>query len=234
MIGESSLWFPRMCAVCGKELIPGENTLCVHCLFHLPKTYHWQLYLNPLLTSFHALSHLTGAVAFLYFREASPYRKLLHRFKYGGMCEVGLYMGELFGKELCEEWGMPTGLTPPGTGKERHPVLVPIPMSGRKRRKRGYNQAEWLAAGLSASTGWPVDVTAVCRVKEKTSQTVYDKEQRQENMKNAFQAKTLSYSDVLLVDDVVTTGATMESCAHALWKKNPDLKLGFLSLAFVE
>lgn len=234
MAGEGGLWFPRACAVCGKELIPGEQMLCVHCLFHLPKTYHWQSYSNALRSSFDTLPGLTCAIAFLYFRETSPYRKMLHRFKYGGMCDIGLYMGGLFGKELRDESGPVPGLTPSEIREERNPVLVPVPMSAAKRRKRGYNQAEWLAAGLSAATGWPLDVTAVRRVKEKTSQTVYNKEARRENMKNAFRAKVLSYPEVFLVDDVVTTGATMESCAQVLWDKNPDLKLGFLSLAFVE
>ena len=223
------LCYPAVCAVCGKELILQENTLCLPCFYDMPKTYHWQLLDNPLYTSFASFPNLAGAAAFLFFRETSPYRKLLHMFKYNGISEIGLYMGRLFGKELIHYYGTRC-FCKEGTS----PVLIPVPMSSVKRRKRGYNQAEWLAAGLSAATGWPVDVTAVARVTEKRSQTVFDKQARQENMKGSFLAKHLPYDEIILVDDVITTGATMESCAGALRDKNPRVTLAFASLAYVE
>lgn len=227
--GVGRMCFPAFCGVCGKELISGENMLCMSCLYDMPKTYHWQCKENPLFCSFSALPFLSGAVAFLFFRDTSPYRKLLHRFKYNGLCEIGLYMGQLFGKELIPFYG-----TPCFCEQGIPPVLVPVPMSSAKRRKRGYNQAEWLAAGLSAATGWPVDVTAIARVTEKRSQTVFNKQARQENMKDAFLAKRISHHTIILVDDVITTGATMESCARALLDKNPELTLAFAALAYVE
>ena len=107
-------------------------------------------------------------------------------------------------------------------------------MSSGKRRKRGYNQAEWLAAGIALATGWTIDVSALKRIREKTSQTVYDREGRRENMKNSFAAKKVPYPEILLVDDIITTGATMESCALAILENNPGIRIGFASLAYVE
>jgi ComF family protein len=163
------------------------------------------------------------ASAFLFFRDDSPYRKLLHRFKYGGEREIGFYLGTLYGKELA--------VSPL---KNIVPVIIPVPMTAQKRRRRGYNQAEWFAAGIAASSGWEIDTVAVKRVWEKTSQTVYDREERRNNMKHAFTSEIVSYKDVLLVDDVITTGATMESCAYTILDKNPEVCMHFASLAYVE
>ena len=173
--------------------------------------------------SFEGRFPFSGATAFLFFREGSPYRKLLHRFKYGGEPEIGFYMGMLFGKELYGSYK-----------KKGAPVVVPVPMSSWKRRKRGYNQAEWLAAGIAASAGWTMASYAVKRVRENKSQTTKDKEGRRENMKNAFVAHPVPYDRLLLVDDVITTGATMDSCSLSILEKNPGIELSLASLAYVE
>jgi ComF family protein len=215
--------FPRCCGVCGKVLVPQEDVLCLPCLHDLPRTYQWLVPDNPLAGTFKGRIPFDRASSFLFFREASPYRKLLHLFKYGGELRIGLYMGSLFGKELVRTWGLSAA-----------PIIIPVPMSSFKRKKRGYNQAEWLAAGIAMAAGWPLDTSAVDRIRERTSQTVYDREKRRENIKNAFVARSVPYSEVLLVDDVVTTGATMESCALAILDRNPAIRLSLASLAYVE
>ena len=219
----TGLCFPGTCRVCGRVLLGQEKMLCLRCLYDLPRTYHWIFPCHFITEPLSSMPSCTGAISFLFFREESPYRKLLHRFKYGGEKEIGLYMGFLYGKELLRFH----------TTTEK-PVIIPIPMSSFKRRKRGYNQAEWLAAGIALATGWKLDVSAVKRVREKTSQTVYDREGRRENMKNSFIAQSIPYREVLVVDDIITTGATMESCAKAILDTNADIRIGFASLAYVE
>ncbi|MDD3521792.1 MAG: ComF family protein [Bacteroidales bacterium] len=217
------LCFPGTCRVCGRVLIGQEKMMCLPCLYDLPRTYHWIFPFHFLTEILSCMPSCTWATSFLFFREESPYRKLLHRFKYGGEKEIGLYMGFLYGKELLR-----SHKTPP------NPVIIPVPMSSLKRRKRGYNQAEWLAAGIALATGWGLDVSAVKRIREKTSQTVYGREERRENIKNSFIAKRIPYREVLVVDDIITTGATMESCARAILEINPGILIGFASLAYVE
>ncbi|HOO42731.1 MAG TPA: phosphoribosyltransferase family protein [Bacteroidales bacterium] len=215
--------FPCFCAVCGKELIPREKVICLSCLYDLPRTYFWTDKDNTLTAKFFGGLPFLYASSFLFFRDDSPYRKLLHRFKYGGEREIGFFLGALYGKELaCSPM------------KNTVPLIIPVPMTARKRRRRGYNQAEWIAAGIAAATGWEMDTTAVKRIREKTSQTVYDREKRRENMKHAFSAEKVSRNDILIVDDVITTGATMESCACAILKNNPEICMHFASLAYVE
>ena len=221
--GVMDMCFPGTCRVCGRILILQEKMLCLQCLYDLPRTYHWLFPGHAMTGPFSCMAACTGATSFLFFREASPYRKLLHRFKYCGEKEIGLYMGFLYGKEL-------SGLS----RSEVNPCIIPVPMSSGKRRKRGYNQAEWLAAGIALATGWTIDVSALKRIREKTSQTVYDREGRRENMKNSFAAKQVPYPEILLVDDIITTGATMESCALAILENNPGIRIGFASLAYVE
>ncbi|MFA5302076.1 MAG: phosphoribosyltransferase family protein [Bacteroidales bacterium] len=215
--------FPCFCAVCGKELTPGEKVICLSCLYDLPRTHFWTDKDNVLAGMFSGGLPFLYASAFLFFRDDSPYRKLLHRFKYGGEREIGFYLGTLFGKELA------------ASPLSSHvPVIIPVPMTVQKRRRRGYNQAEWFAAGIAASSGWEMDTVSVKRVWEKTSQIVYDRVERRENMKHAFTAEKVSYKDILIVDDVITTGATMESCAYAILDKNPKVRMHFASLAYVE
>lgn len=219
----TGLCFPGTCRVCGRVLIGQEKMLCLRCLYDLPRTYHWIFPFHCMTEPLSSMPSCTGVTAFLFFREQSPYRKLLHRFKYGGEKEIGLHMGLLYGKELLRFHTT-----------QQNPVIIPVPMSSFKQRKRGYNQAEWLAAGIALATGWELDVSVVKRIREKTSQTVYDREGRRENMKNSFIAKRIPYREVLLVDDIITTGATMESCARAILDGNPDIRIGFASLAYVE
>ncbi len=218
-----NMCFPCFCAVCGKELIPRERFLCLSCLCDLPKTFFWLDKNNIMANMFSGELPFVFASAFLFFRDDSPYRKLLHRFKYGGEREIGFYMGALFGKELA--------ISPLS---QMVPVIIPVPMTVRKRRKRGYNQAEWFAAGIAAASGWKMNTASVRRVREKTSQTVYGREERKKNMEHAFTAEKISCKDVLIVDDVITTGATMESCALAILDKNPGVRVHFAALAYVE
>jgi predicted amidophosphoribosyltransferase len=162
------------------------------------------------------------ASAFLFFRDDSPIENY---------CIV-LNTGEN-GKSVFT-WARYTEKSWRILLEKQRAVIIPVPMTVQKRRRRGYNQAEWFAAGIAAATGWEMDTAALKRVREKTSQTVYDREQRRENMKHAFTSARVYYKDILIVDDVITTGATMESCACAILENNQDVLVHFASLAYVE
>lgn len=227
------LIYPRSCAVCGRVLIPGERLLCVSCLADLPRTGTWYEQDNPVAFCFLGRVAFQYAASFLFFRDGSRYRKLLHRFKYLGHSQIGLYMGRLFGRELMRpgEGGLWTHFD--------RPVLVPVPIMPRKQRKRGYNQAEVLARGIASATGWPLDTHLLRRVSESGSQTAQDRWGRWQNVGNAFVADSKAAArvgecDLILVDDVITTGATLERCAQALVEVMPQAKINFLSLAYVE
>lgn len=128
--GVMDMCFPGTYRVCGRILILQEKMLCLQCLYDLPRTYHWLFPGHAMTGPFSCMAACTGATSFLFFREASPYRKLLHRFKYCGERKSVCIWVFLYGKGVCP------GLA--GRGKSMH---YSVPMSSGKRRKRGYNQA---------------------------------------------------------------------------------------------
>ncbi len=219
-----SILYPGICAVCGRELVRQEEVLCLHCLSDMPRTFFFQRDDNPVAQNFWGKFPFSRAASFLFFREGSPYRKLLHKMKYLGQAPIGFFMGRLAGQEMLQSpWAGDPG------------VLVPVPMLSLKRRKRGYNQAEILTAGIARATGWPMDTTMLKRIKESESQTGKNRIERWANINGAFKAYN-NYEErhIILVDDVITTGATLEGCAGAILEACPGAVLSIASLAYVE
>lgn len=218
------LCYPRLCVACSAVLVSGEEMLCAECLRDLPLTYYWLREDNPLARSFWGRVPLSHASAYLFFRDESAYRKMFHKMKYGGMAEIGVYMGRLFGRAICRcEWA-----SEPFT-------LVPVPLGASKQRQRGYNQAQKIAEGLALSTGWQLDGALLKRTSEKSSQTSKDRWSRWLNVKDVFKVYGRSVPQrVILVDDVITTGATLEACAQALLEVSPTTEVSVLGLAHVE
>lgn len=221
-----NMLYPGICAVCGRELVRQEEVLCLHCLADMPRTFFFQRNDNPVAQNFWGKIPFSRAASFLFFREGSPYRKLLHKMKYLGQAPIGFFMGRLAGQEILHSpWACDPG------------ILVPVPMLSSKRRKRGYNQAELLAAGIARATGWPMNTTMLKRIKESESQTGKNRVERWMNIRGAFKAcdeDEYEERHIILVDDVITTGATLEGCAGAILNACPGTVLSIASLAYVE
>lgn len=166
---------------------------------------------------------MENACSFFFFRKGSRYRKLLHMLKYQGRDDIGIFLGRQFGLELKN-----SDLFKPIT------AIVPVPLHPKRLKERGYNQAEVIAVGLSEAMGVPVVADVLLRNVYTQTQTKKTRMERMQNIAGAFtvsNTEKIEHGHVLLVDDVITTGATLETCAQTLLD-SVDVKISICSLAY--
>lgn len=218
-----NLIYPKICAACGKKLISQEECICTRCLFHLPKTdYHLRVD-NPVARIFWGRVPLEYATSFYEFEKGNRLQKLLHKMKYHNQKEIGWVLGKHFGALLNQS---PLGISTD--------ILVPVPLHPNKEKKRGYNQATWIAWGIAESMNKKIITDNLYRTVNTPTQTQKGRYERWKNVENNFNLNSphqFNNQHILLVDDVVTTGATIEACAHALLKAN-HVKISVATLAF--
>lgn len=216
------LFFPQTCLLCGGQLVEGERMVCLRCLSGLPRTHFHLRKDNLVERNFWGKFPVERATSFLYYAKGGDVRQLLYELKYHGNQEVGEVMGRVMASELMRSRFF-DGID----------LIVPVPLHQRKERRRGYNQSECLARGISAVTGIPMDVKVIIRSRYNETQTRKGQYERWENVRNLFACispEGLEGKHVLLVDDVLTTGATVVSCADAL-ADIPGLRISVLTLA---
>ncbi len=202
------LIFPRYCKVCGRRLMQSEQHLCIGCLLELPRTHYEQVPNNLLMQHFMEWPEVVRATAYFYYHKEGKYSSLIHHLKYYDHPEVGTYLGRLAAKELKAS-GFFEGID----------LIVPVPLSKKKFRKRGYNQCDYIAQGISEGTGIPTSLHCIERIINTDTQTHKGRSERWKNTKGIFQitdATALNGKHILLVDDVATTGATLHACISAL------------------
>jgi ComF family protein len=203
-----SLFFPNLCLGCGKPLIRGEEVVCSICHFHLPKTYFHNDPENPLNRVFWGRVNIEAVAAYLYFHKGSSVQHLLHQLKYKNRPEIGVRIGKWYGLELRQA----------DVFRDTE-LIVPVPLHPRKFRRRGYNQSEAFAEGLATVMKAEQETGCLFRKIDSKTQTRKARYNRWENVENIFAVnhpERIKGHHILLVDDVITTGATLESCAHAL------------------
>lgn len=164
------------------------------------------------------------ATSYFFFVKSSDFQHLLHELKYNGRSDIGVYLGKRFGSELVQQPEF-----------SHFDSIIPVPLHRDKQKKRGYNQSEMIALGLSESMGVPVDTKTLTRTSYNETQTKKSRIERWENVKSVFSAEpnsNLNGKHVLIVDDVMTTGATIEGCANALLLRNPNVKISVATLAY--
>lgn len=220
-----SLFFPHCCVVCGSLLAKGERCICTACNIRLPRTdYHLQKE-NPVEQMFWGKIELVKATSFFFYKKGSDFRRILHLLKYGGRKDVGEAMGRYMACEL-----LPSGFF------EGIDVIVPVPLHRKKQRMRGYNQSECIAQGISAVTQIPLDIKCISRNKNTATQTRKSTVERWDNVDSIFtlcDSHLLVGKHVLIVDDVLTTGATVVSCASA-FNGVDGIRVSVLTLAKAE
>jgi ComF family protein len=190
-------------------------------LFKLPKTVFWKEDDNHVARMFWGRVPLQNASSFLFFQKGSRLQNIMHEFKYKNQKEIGYELGKLFGADLL------------GTNYASADVIIPVPLHISKFRKRGYNQSEWIVKGLSEKLQIPFENGAVERIKDTDSQTRKARYERWENVENIFNLVSPAVFEskhVLIVDDILTTGATIEACATAILSV-PGAKLSVATLA---
>lgn len=217
-----SLFFPPVCPACGRPMGEGQGFICTACQWDIPLTGYESRADNPVFRRFWGLLPIENATAFAWFIHESNFRSLVHRFKYSGQWRNALDMGRWFGRVLAD--------TDAYAGVD---VIVPVPLHTRKMLKRGYNQSAYIAGGMSRSMDVPVDTRSVVRRINNRSQTEHSKTERWENVEGIFAVRRpdrLAGKHILLVDDVLTTGATIGSCAEAILAAVPGCRISIASL----
>lgn len=218
-----NLIYPNQCRACGNNLVNGESVICTFCNFRLPKT-NFHLYDdNPVIKNFWGKVLVQHACAYYYFHKGEHVQHLIHGLKYKGEKDVGIKIGELYGHELKEDHKY-----------AKVDYIVPVPLHKARERSRGYNQAAVFGEGLAKSMSKIVLNDFLVRQKATETQTKKHRFNRFENMKDVFEINNPSkYSNktFLLVDDVITTGSTLASCAQELLKI-PGAKVNIAAMAY--
>ncbi len=216
------LLYPRVCMACGNSLFSKEKLICTSCIYKLPKTNFHKEKENPLSKIFWGRINIESVSAYYLFKKGSKVQHLLHQFKYKGNKEIGTFIGELYGRELLQSEYFNTV-----------EVIIPVPLHKKKERKRGFNQSEYFAKGLSLGMKNEINTKTLLREKMSETQTKKTRFKRWENVSNIFLLKNpenLEGKHILLVDDVITTGSTIEACVEAL-QQIPDIKISVAAIA---
>ena len=217
---------PRACVVCGGRLGIHEFFLCGSCNLQLPRTnYADNPYENDMARLFWGQLPVERCAALFFYQGGSGPSQILYELKYKNHPEIG----EFFGRMIAEEWN-DTGFF------EGINLIVPVPLAKERQRQRGYNQSLHIARGIGSVTRLPIVTNAVSREQFVESQTQKDRWQRNENVKGCFRlndGSALKGRHVLLVDDVVTTGATICSCGREMLKAG-DVRFSILTIGFAK
>lgn len=235
---------PRACVVCGRELGLNEEHLCLYCQSDLPFTRNWETPHNPMADQFNAVVEKLRpdpepgtdtepaepyalAAALLYYRGDSPYSRIPQALKYGGDIPAGRYFSALLGRNMakCHHW-------------QNVDIVIPVPLHWKRKRSRGYNQAEVIAAELAASLGATLRTDILKRSRRTRSQTSLSAEERLKNVDGVFSVSNEILHDsphhVLIVDDTFTTGATLAACHRVLRNAlGPGVLISIATLAMV-
>lgn len=216
------LFFPRACCLCGKPLVDGEEEVCLHCLSDLPEALNATNSNNVISRRLQGRVPLQAATALLLFKRKNKAQKVLHQIKYYGNEQLAIIMGRQLGLSLSKKPAF-----------NDIDLLVPVPLHPRKIRIRGYNQSLLLCKGIADVFHRPICDNNLIRTRHTDTQTRKTREERLDNMQGVFALRNpeqLKNKHILLVDDVLTTGATTEGCWSAL-KNVEGLKISLASLA---
>ena len=217
---------PRLCVVCGHRLSVTEEAICSKCNFHLPRTgFHLNAYENEMARLFWAQVPIERATAFFYYEPHAQTANIIYELKYKNRPDIGIIIGRMLAKEV-QTAGFFDGID----------EIIAVPLAKKRQQQRDYNQSEEIAQGVSEITGLPILKKAVRRTVFEGSQTNKGRWARQENVEKVFElidSEAVCGKHLLLVDDVVTTGATCIACAKALCQAG-NVRISILSLGFAK
>jgi ComF family protein len=221
-----SLLFPRLCKACSEHLMRNEDVICTECYISIPRTNFHLLPQNPVAQMFWGRCPIEKATSFSFYTRGSKMRQLIHNMKYKGHKEIGYELGKIFSSSLK------------GSGfSDDLDIIIPVPLHQSKLRKRGFNQSEFIARGIAEVTGLQIETGCLKREAGKATgtQTKSTRFDRWINVEGIFTVECqdiLTGKHILLVDDVITTGSTIESCANELLKIE-NVKVSVVALAAV-
>jgi ComF family protein len=215
--------FPHVCDGCGSDIIDEESSLCMKCIAEMPETNFHLHSGNPVEKIFWGRLPIVGATAQYYFIKESLMQHLLHQLKYKGNKELGKQLGRLMGYDLQKTDRF-----------NKVDFLVPLPLFPSKEKRRGYNQATILCEGIAEVMNVEILRDVITRTQFTETQTRKGRIERWQNMEGKFELvkpEKIHGKNILLVDDVITTGATLEACGHELLQASPKLSIAALCYA---
>jgi ComF family protein len=204
----ASLFFPKYCRGCQEALVKGEELICTNCLLELPRSRYHLEQENPFYNRLRGRIPVSNVMTLFKFVKSSRVQHLLHALKYKNQPELGNALGRMYGHDLLE-----------AGYKEKFDLIIPVPLHPSKKRRRGYNQSEEFGKGLSAILEIPCSDDYIKRLVKTETQTKKTRLNRWQNVSEVFlvtKPEKIQGHRVLLVDDVVTTGATLEACGKML------------------
>lgn len=214
------MFFPRICLACDKNLQARGHLFCIHCSYTIAITDQWKKPENEFTEKFAGRLKLEQGAALYRFVPGGQLQQVIHKLKYQNRPDIGIHLGRTAGHQIHRYWPLPD-------------LIVPVPLHPKKYWQRGYNQAEQIARGIGEITGIPVLPNALEKTGYTRSQTRLHRLERMQNMEKSFvqhpSAKMIG-KHVLLVDDVLTTGATLEACALEILR-NPGSRVSMCTLA---
>jgi len=217
------LFFPKICAACQTRLLPKEGPICLACQFTLPFTHQHLAEKHELHVLFDGKFQFPHASSYLYFEKSGPVQELMHQLKYKGQQEIGSYLGQIYGLQLQ---GIPS--------LSDLNAVVPVPLHPKRLRKRGYNQVQKFAENLAATWQIPAYDSVLIKTENRDSQTKKNLLSRRINTDSLFQLGHTTalppQAHLLLVDDIVTTGATLMACLSALHEIQ-DVRVSLVTMA---
>jgi ComF family protein len=203
-----NLLYPQTCSACDTPLLKAEKIVCSACLIQLPKTNIGFSNSQSLENRFNGKVHIKAVYSYLKYTKGGNTQNLLHNLKYKNRQDIGVFMGNLFGTQLIKT-----------NGYQGVDLLVAVPLFYKKQIIRGFNQSDLIAKGLSETLNVPHETNIVLRAKATDTQTRKSRIDRYQNVDNVFLVENpdkILGKSIGLVDDVLTTGATMEVCASCL------------------
>ena len=211
-----SLFYPNYCACCNITLSPSENTVCIHCLNQLQETKLHERQPNELHQRFYEMPELRYAFAYCWFQNEGIIQKLLHQLKYKGHTEIGIFLGERYGQLLADK-----------NYDKTIDIICSVPLHFKKYKKRGYNQADLIAEGLAKTFNKPFK-RLLKKEYNLSSQTKKHRIERFQNVEDSFSLlskQQIKNKHILVVDDVLTTGATMQAACQPLLKAGATMSI---------
>lgn len=217
-----SLFFPDLCIVCHNRLNDAEKHICITCLTQLPKTNYHDQPDNRLEEYLAGRFPFQRIAAFAYFVKGGSMQSIIHELKYKNNPDIGYTMGLLYGSDIAIS-----------SFCSNIDYIIPVPLHPKRMKQRGYNQSEEIAKGISSETGIAIDTTTLIRSKNNPSQTKNNRIERWKNVEEIFELTNKEIfrdKHILLIDDVITTGSTIEACAKEILKCK-DVKISIAALA---
>ena len=217
------IFFPEQCIVCEKSLSEGEYPICVHCRHDLPLTNFSFEKNNIVETSFYGRIDLQSATALLYFYKKGNVQKLIHELKYRNNKEIGTFLGNWLGDDLVQSQRF-----------NNVDCIIPVPLHPKKLKQRGYNQVTRFGESLSYKLQVPFIEDLLIRKTYAKTQTYKHREDRIQSIEGIFDVidkERIKNKHILLIDDVITTGSTIESCCLVL-NQIPSVKISIATMAY--